>query len=140
MIRHLDPEGFGLFGTILADGRTLRQKPNHHSVYLPEGTVSSYRTVAPLWLGAESGLAVLAVSRDGSEYEEFYLDKAVCLKSGVWFRLTGFGGQASVRRVHAPVLGAEGQRPGFRGAAQAAGGVFVHPLLSGKGDWLPVSR
>ena len=97
MIRHLDPEGFGLFGTILADGRTLRQKPNHHSVYLPEGTVSSYRTVAPLWLGAESGLAVLAVSRDGSEYEEFYLDKAVCLKSGVWFRLTGFGGQASVQ-------------------------------------------
>ena len=55
-------------------------KPNHHSVFLQEGTVSSYRTVAPLWLGAESGLSILSVSADGQSFADFYLDKAVKIK------------------------------------------------------------
>ena len=97
MIRHLNPEGFRTFGTILPDRSSLSQKPNHHSVYLPEGTVSSYRTAAPLWLGAESGLTILSVSSDGEAFADFYLDKAVRLKDGIWFRLTGFGGKASVQ-------------------------------------------
>lgn len=97
MIRHLNPEGFRTFGTILPEKGGISQKPNHHSVYLPEGTVSSYRTAAPLWLGAESGLTILSVSADGEEFTDFYLDKAVRLKGGVWFRLTGFGGKASVQ-------------------------------------------
>ena len=97
MIRHLDPDGFGAFGTILTDRSLLKKKPNHHSVYLPEGAVSSYRTVAPLWLGAESGTVVLAVSKDGERFSEFYLDKAVRLNGGILFRLTGFGGKASVQ-------------------------------------------
>lgn len=97
MIRHLDPESFHGFGTILADRGSLAKRPNHHSVFLEEGTLSSYRTVAPVWLGAEAGLTVLSVSRDGADYEDFYLDKAVQLKSGIWFRLTGFGGRATVQ-------------------------------------------
>lgn len=97
MIRHLDPESFRYFGAILADRGSLSGKPNHHSVYLPEGTVSSYCTVAPLWLGAEAGLGILSVSNDGENFADFYLDKAVQLKSGIWFRLTGFGGKATVQ-------------------------------------------
>jgi len=97
MIRHLNPEGFRTFGTILPEKGSLSQKPNHHSVYLPEGAVISYRTAAPLWLGAESGLTILSVSADGEEFADFYLDKAVRLKSGIFFRLTGFGGKASVQ-------------------------------------------
>lgn len=97
MIRHLNPESFGTFGTILPGGSSLTCKPNHHSVFLPEGTVSSYRTVAPLWLGAESGLTILAISADGENFEEFYLDKAIRVRSGIWFRLTGFDGRASVQ-------------------------------------------
>jgi len=97
MIRHLNPEGFRQFGTILPDRGNLSQRPNHHSVHLSEGTVSNYRTVAPLWLGAESGLTVLSVSEDGSVYEDFFLDKALRIKGGIWFRLTGFGGRASVQ-------------------------------------------
>ena len=97
MIRHLNPEGFRMFGTIFADRSSISQKPNHHSVYLPEGTVSSYRTAAPLWLGAETGLTILSASLDGEHFEEFYLDKAVKLKGGIWFRLTGFGGKSSIQ-------------------------------------------
>lgn len=98
MIRHLNPEGFRQFGSILADRSTMTGKPNHHSVYLPEGTVTAYKTVAPLWLGAESGLAILSVSADGVTFCDFYLDKAVRLKGGIWFRLTGFGGKATVQQ------------------------------------------
>ena len=97
MIRHLNPEGFRIFGTILADRESLSAKPNHHSVYLPEGTVTAYRAAAPLWLGAEAGLAILSVSEDGETFADFYLDKAVQLKGGIWFRLTGFGGKATVQ-------------------------------------------
>lgn len=97
MIRHVDPGSFRLFGTILTDRGSLSQKPNHHSVFLPEGSVCQYRTVAPLWLGAEAGMSILSVSNDGETFADFYLDKAVQLKSGIWFRLTAFGGRASVQ-------------------------------------------
>ena len=86
-----------MFGTILTDRGSLSRKPNHHSVFLPEGSVCRYRTVAPLWLGVEAGLSILSVSSDGESFADFYLDKAVQLKSGVWFRLTAFGGKASVQ-------------------------------------------
>ena len=97
MIRHLNPEGFRVFGAILPEKGGISAKPNHHSVFLPEGTVSSYRTVAPLWLSAESGLSILSVSVDGETFADFYLDKAVKIRSGVYMRLTGFGGKASVQ-------------------------------------------
>ena len=98
MIRHLEPEGFRQFGAILTDRSAMAGKPNHHSIYLPEGTVTAYRTVAPLWLGPESELAILSTSLDGVQFADFYLDKAVQLKGGVWFRLTGFGGKATVQQ------------------------------------------
>lgn len=97
MIRHLNSKGFAAFGTILHDGQILVRKPNHHSVFLPEGAVTEYRTVAPLWLGAETGLTVLSVSENGEDFADFYLDKSVGLKAGIWFRLTGLGGRAAVQ-------------------------------------------
>ena len=110
VIRHLSPEEFRLFGTILTDRKGLTTKPNHHSVSLSEGTVTDYRTVAPLWLGPESGLAILSVSKDGEDFAEFYLDKAVQLKGGIWFRLAGFGGRAAVQMSGASMPLSIGQR------------------------------
>ena len=97
MIRHLNPEGFRQYGTILPKAGSLSKKPNHHSIFLKERTVSSYRTVAPLWLGAESGLTILSVSADGESFTDFYLDRAVRLKSGIWFELAGFRGSGGVQ-------------------------------------------
>ena len=97
MIRHLNPTGFHSVGTILTDRGSLSGKPNFHSVFLPEGAVVSYRTVAPLWLGMEDGMSILSVSSDGETFSDFYLDKTVQLKGGIWFRLSGFGGKASVQ-------------------------------------------
>ena len=97
MICNLHPEGFKRFGTILTDGGNLSGIPNHHSIFLPEGTVTDYRTAAPLWVGTESGQSILSVSEDGETFADFYLDKTVHLKSGIRFRLTGLGGRASVQ-------------------------------------------
>lgn len=114
MIRHIGPESFRAFGTILPNRSTLSAKPNHHSIYLPEGTISAYRTAAPLWLGAESGVAVLSVSADGETFEDFYLDKAVKLKSGIWFQIVGFGGSATVQLSGTSMPLSLGQRPNDR--------------------------
>ena len=110
VIRHLSPEEFRDFGTILADRKGLMAKPNHHSVSLTEGTVTDYRTVAPLWVGPESGLAILSVSKDGERFADFYLDKAVQLKGGVWFRLAGFSGRAAVQMSGASMPLSMGRR------------------------------
>lgn len=97
MIRHLNLESFRGFGTILSGAGSLSQKPNHHSIYLPGGTVSRYKTVAPVWLGPEAGLAILSLSADGETFEDFFLDKAVQVKGGIWLELTGLGGSATVQ-------------------------------------------
>ena len=109
MIRHLDPESFRRFGTIFHGG-TLAGKPNRHSILLPEGTVSEYKTVAPLWLGAEAGLTVLSASEDGVVFEDFYLDKTVRIRAGIWVRLTCFSGRASVQMGGASMPLSLGQR------------------------------
>ena len=114
MIRHLNPEGFRAFGTILPNQSTLISKPNHHSIYIPEGTIHAYKTVAPMWLGAESGIAVLTVSVDGDSFEDFYLDKSVKLKSGIWFQLVGFSGSATVQVSGSAMPLSMGQRPNDR--------------------------
>ena len=114
MIRHLSPESFRLFGTILPNRSSLAAKPNHHSIYIPEGTITAYKTVAPLWLGAESGVAVLTVSLDGDTFADFYLDRAVKLKSGIWVQLVGFGGSATVQLSGSSMPLSLGQRPSDR--------------------------
>ena len=114
MIRHLNLEGFRPFGTILPEKGGISHKPNHHSVFLPEGTASSYRTVAPIWLSPEYGLSILSVSADGETFAEFYLDKAVKIQSGIWVQLTGFGGKASVQMGGTSMPMALGQQVSHR--------------------------
>lgn len=114
MIRHLNPEGFRKFGTILADRGSLSRKPNHHSIYLHGGAVSRYRTVAPVWLGPEAGQSILSVSLDGTSFEDFFLDKAVRLKGGIWLELTGLGGSATVQMGGSSMPLELGQRMGDR--------------------------
>ena len=114
MIRHLNPEGFRAFGTILADRGSLSRKPNHHSIYLHGGAVSCYRTVAPVWLGPEAGQSILSVSLDGTSFEDFFLDKAVRLKGGIWLELTGLCGSATVQMGGSSMPLELGQRMGDR--------------------------
>lgn len=76
--------------------------------------MSRYKTVAPLWLGSESGTAIVSVSLDGKCFEDFFLDKAVQIKGGIWLELTGLGGSATVQMGGFSMPLELGQRMGDR--------------------------
>ena len=47
------------------------------------------------WLRNHSGMTVLSVSLDGESYQNFYLDKTVCIHAGVRFAMKIFDGTAA---------------------------------------------
>ena len=88
MIRNLNQEMFQPFGTILPCIENTVQRVNHHSFLLSAGTTQLYQTVGQVWLNREKGMTVLSVSSDNEQFVDFYLDKPLLLKGGIWFRLT----------------------------------------------------
>ncbi len=97
MIRHLKQELFQRFGTILPEKEQSKLRTNNHSVALQPDSSSVYQTVADTWLTYESGLTILSVSADNVTYIDYYLDKPVQLRSGIWFMLTAFREKSAVQ-------------------------------------------
>ena len=96
MIRSLNQQAFRAYGTILTEKAHNQRYTNHHSISLSANTTSLYQSVADTWLTSEKGSAVLSVSLDNVTYEDFYLDRPVQLRGGIWFCLTSLGNHASV--------------------------------------------
>ena len=96
MIIHLTQKNFQDFGTILTEKPKDQRYANHHSISLSTDTTTIYQTAADTWLTGEKGNAVLSVSCDNVIYDDFYLDRPVQLRGGIWFCLTSLGGHASV--------------------------------------------
>ena len=96
MIRSLNQQAFRAYGTILAEKTRDQRYANRHSISLTTNTTSLYQSAADTWLTSEKGSAVLSVSQDNVTFEDFYLDRPVQLRGGVWFCLTSLGGNASV--------------------------------------------
>ncbi len=97
MIQNLNPMHFHGFGTILPEKAQARQRANHHVLSLSKGSTSVFQTTAETWLSVETGVIVLSVSADSRQYRDFYLDKAVQLKPGIWFSLTALQDRAAVQ-------------------------------------------
>lgn len=97
MIQDLNPISFHGFGTILPEKEQKQSRANHHAISLSAGRTMIYQTAADTWLRNASGLTVLSVSQDNQTYVNFYLDKAVQLRAGVWFSLTALQGKSSVQ-------------------------------------------
>ncbi len=97
MIWNLNQVNFREFGTILPEKESLSVQMNHHSIPLASENTYIYQTMADTWLSGESGQTVLSVSTDGQCYRDFYLDKSVQIRKGVWFALTAFQSKASVQ-------------------------------------------
>lgn len=94
MIQNLNPIEFQPYGSLLLEkGRATH---NDQSVALSTGSATTYQTVAETRLRGESGFAVLSVSEDGTCYKDFYLDRPVQLKPGIFFQLTAFQERSSV--------------------------------------------
>ena len=109
MIRNLNQMTFQGFGTIppeRAQNPRSQDKGNLHE--LADGEATVYRAVSETWISCGSGTSVLSVSGDGENFQHFYLDKRVCVSSGVWFALSPFKGDSTVfvsARVEPEVMG-----------------------------------
>ena len=98
MIRNLNQVSFQGFGTILPErSHTARiaDRGNRQSLRLDQSGAPVYRAAGEVWLSCGTGMSVLSVSRDGTEFRHFYLDKPVCVKAGVCFYLMPFHGSAT---------------------------------------------
>lgn len=96
MIRSLNQQAFRAYGTILTEKSRDQRYANRHSISLTTNATSLYQSAADTWLTSEKGSAVLSVSLDNVTFEDFYLDRPVQLRGGIWFCLTSLGGNASV--------------------------------------------
>lgn len=99
MIRNLNQVTFQGFGTVPPErSQNARNFDKNTAVSwgLSQSEAAIYRAKAETWIRCSSGMSVLSVSRDGENYQHYYLDKTVCVKSGILFALTPFMGEAAV--------------------------------------------
>ena len=98
MIRNLNQVSFQGYGMILPErAQTTKEmdKSSRRMLQLEENNAIVYKAAADVWLNAGTGMSVLSVSLNGEMYHHFYLDKPVCVKSGVIFSLSSFRGASS---------------------------------------------
>ena len=98
MIENLNRLSFQAFGSTLPDMPDITGWAQPWtSVTLTAGSAPAWQTKADLWLFCDSGMAVLSVSTDGNTYYDFYMDKSVKIRSGIFFSIAPFYQQATVR-------------------------------------------
>ena len=98
MIRNLNQVSFQGFGTILPErnrGLQTGSGEQRQTLQLDGNHAPVYRCAQDVWLVCGAGMTVLSVSPDGENYQDFYLDKAVCVKAGVYFSLMAIYGTAT---------------------------------------------
>lgn len=94
MIRNLNPLTFKDFGTVSPERPQAENAgsaaDNRILLSASQGPVPVYRTVSDTLLYYGSGMTVLSVSADNSEYQHFYLDKQVSIQPGINFCISPF--------------------------------------------------
>ena len=111
MIRNLNQVSFQGFGTIAperAQSAKHGDRGERQLLQLEGGLAQVYRAEADVWLESSEGMSVLSVSFDEKAFYHFYLDKRVCVKSGVFFYVTPFQEKAAVElfsRMAPQILG-----------------------------------
>ena len=92
MIRNLNQLNFTGFGAVAPERASSAH--NHTAercrIQAWPGNSPLYRAAADTWLFSLSGMTVLSVSKDGIEFQDFYLDKTVCIHPGVYFCIAPF--------------------------------------------------
>ena len=91
MIRNLNQLNFSGFGTVAPErkdqygGAEQRQR-----LEASQNGAPLYRAESDTWLYGVGGMTVLSVSTDGAVFQDFYLDKTVCVRQGVYFSIAPF--------------------------------------------------
>ena len=97
MIRNLNQMTFQGFGTIPPErAQNAHGLDKGREYILSDEDAQVYRAVSETWISCGSGTSVLSVSRDGESFSHFYLDKRVCVASGMLFAMVPFKGDATV--------------------------------------------
>ena len=119
MILNLNQTNLRDLGTILPE-RSYNDSPSgsgkHQILQLTDTDSPIYLTKSETWISCNSGSTVLSLSRDGQNFIDFYLDKTLCIKQGIYFSLAAFQdvGSAKIAADKAPVIsGSRAQSAGF---------------------------
>ena len=98
MIRNLNQVSFQGFGNVppeRSQNAKLFEKNDAVSLVLSQDNTVIYSAKADTWVTFDTGISVLSVSQDGENFQHFYLDKPVCIKSGVCFAVSPFMEEAT---------------------------------------------
>ena len=93
MICNLNPLSFKGFGTVSPErtaDTVLAGLPKAQELTINRNDAPVYRTETETWLQSRSGMVVLSVSKDGSTFQHYYLDKLICINPGVFYSLSPF--------------------------------------------------
>ena len=107
MIRHLNQLNFKDFGTVPPE----RTSNTAAAANMQTAVISSaqtdaavYQAQADTYLYCGKGMTVLSVSLDQKTFQHYYLDKCVCIRSGVYFSLFPFQQNAFDVSLYASIL------------------------------------
>ena len=103
MIRNLNPLTFQGFGTISSERKFGESHTdpigNRRSIRLVPRIAPIYTTAVPCWIIPCTGTTVLSVSNDSVNFQNFYLDKTVCIHPDVHFCLCPMEEESTVELV-----------------------------------------
>ncbi len=91
MIRNLNQLNFAGFGTVAPERPGDNDLDhNRYPLYATQEDAPIYRASSDTWLFGTGGMTVLSVSSDGDTWQDYYLDKTVCIQAGVSFSIFPF--------------------------------------------------
>ena len=114
MIRNLNQMTFREYGAVMPERNRsdkAAEMTQELSLSVDNARTALYIATAETRLRMHSGMSVLSVSLDGEKFENFYLDKSVNLREGVYFAVIPFMRDAVVNMVAAKQPEQAGERP-----------------------------
>ena len=93
MIRNLNQLNFSGFGAVAPERPPAAAPEGGKQRQMLRAAADSapvYRALSDTWLYCAAGMTVLSASTDGESFQDFYLDKTVCIHPGIYFRISPF--------------------------------------------------
>jgi len=130
MIRNLNQVTFQGFGTVPPErAQNAGFDKNAASTWpLRADETVVYRAAADTWISFGTGSSVLSVSTDGTSFQDYYLDKPVCIRTGVYFALEPFAGEAAILLYSKEAPEEVARRP--KGSLQVAHNLRVEAIYT----------
>ena len=104
MVQNLNILSFASYGNLLTErpgGVGLPKGPHWEERLLTATAQETYQYLSSdsVYLDYESGMSILAVAKEGEEFQYFYLDKPVCVYPGVRFAIAPYQDSCTVHMM-----------------------------------------